>query len=137
MFDEYDKRFQEQFKTAQNGDHQLKSYSRETSSTTHITRNADGSVHKETVTTERLPDGSTKTTRIVNSTPAFNDSRESMTETTVTTRPSTTPADSLEDTSRNRPPIEEKPKIEGNKLEPDKKGNGDPKNWAWWFWSRK
>jgi hypothetical protein len=37
--------------------------------TTHITRTADGTFHKETVTTEQLPDGSTKTSRTVETTP--------------------------------------------------------------------
>jgi hypothetical protein len=54
------------------------------STTTHITHNGDGSVHKETITTQRLADGSTKTTRIVDTTPADGNSR---TETTITTTP--------------------------------------------------
>jgi hypothetical protein len=37
--------------------------------TSNITRNPDGTVHRETVTTERMPDGSTKTSRTVETRP--------------------------------------------------------------------
>jgi hypothetical protein len=131
-FEDFEKRFEDQFKNIQADN---KSYTRETSTTTHITRNADGSVHKETTTTEKLPDGSMKTTRIVNKTPAEGDSR---TETTVKTTPATrASSEDMWRTSRsfeNEDNSTSKPDADASN---DKKGNNDQRNWAWWFWSRK
>jgi hypothetical protein len=132
VFNDFEKRFEERFRGAREDD-TIKSYSTETSTTTHITRNADGSVHKETVTTERMPDGSTKTTRIIDTTPAGADARQSRTETTINTTPSTVPA--IQEKPWPKPQIEEGPKFDPESA--DKKGHNDPKNWTWWFWSRK
>jgi len=133
----------DQFTNAFEGDKNTRSYSMATSTTTHVTRSADGSVHKETVTTERLPDGSTKTTRIVDTTPADGNSR---TETTITTTPSPSPhpqtsypALSEEEDkawSRSRRSIKASEESD-NTTGSDKNGNNNSKNNAWWFWSRK
>ena len=133
-FEEFEKRFHDRFRSLEGEETpQVKPYSTETSTTTQLTRNTDGSVHKETVTTERLADGSTKTTRVVISTPASGDSQQSSTETTVNTTP---PVNTAVDW--NRPRIEEKSQIEMNKSTcPEKSGYNDQKRWAWWFWSRK
>ena len=121
-------------------------YTTASSTTTHMTHNPDGSVHKETITTERLADGSTKTTRIVDSTPADGNLR---TETTITTTPPPpVPGDpylppalaKVEDRPWNRrhrgganTPSETLEKD----VESDKKENNNSKHSAWWFWSRK
>lgn len=131
FFEDFEKRFEERFKRAKEDD-AVKSYSTETSMTTHITRSADGSIHKETITTEWMPDGSTKTTRIVNTTPAGSDAQQSRTETTVNTTPPAAP--SIQEKPWPRPRIEEAPKFDTESVD---KGNSDHKNWAWWFWSRK
>jgi hypothetical protein len=133
-FEEFEKRFHDRFRSLEGEETpQVKSYSAETSTTTQLTRNTDGSVHKETVTTERLADGSTKTTRVVISTPAGGDSQQSSTETTINTTPPVSTA-----VDWNRPRIEEKSQIEMNKSTgSEKSGDNDQKRWAWWFWSRK
>ena len=117
-------------------------YSTATSTTAHMTRNADGSVHKETITTERLFDGSTKTTRIVDTTPADGNSRSETTITTTPPRhpPSTSLPDSFPSSHEVQPgnrhyaikSSEEPEKV----VEADKNENNNLKNSAWWFWSR-
>jgi hypothetical protein len=125
-----EKVFKDRFQQA---DTPVKSYSTETHTSTHIIRNSDGSVHKETITTEKLSDGSTKTTRIVNTTPAGGDAQQSRTETTVNTTPPTV-SSAVEDKAWKLPRDEDK----STKVEMDeKKGNDGQKSWAWWFWSRK
>jgi hypothetical protein len=117
---DFGKRFKERFH--EHIDHpttETKSYSE---TTTHITRAADGTVHEETTTTERLSDGTTKTTKLVK-TPEG----ETRTETIV-----------------NKPLFKERfhalPRGEetvGSAIGlGDKHGNGNG-NKAWWFWSRK
>ena len=136
-FEEFEKRFQDRFRGLQGGDNsQVKSYATETSTTTQITRNADGSVHKETVTTERLADGSTKTTKVVKTTPPAGDSQQSRTETTINTTPPVNTT--MQEKSWNTPRSEET-QIEMKKSTNSDiiKGNNDQKSWAWWFWSRK
>lgn len=127
----------------QNENSMKESYSTRTTTTTHVTQNADGSVYKETVTTEQLPDGSTKTTRIVNTTPGEGD-KPTTTETTVTTIPPSATKEPLE-LSRKRysrlrmpekPHAEEKSQFEERKEVPGKK-DVDQRNWTWWFWSKK
>jgi hypothetical protein len=84
--DELGKRFDERFQALQNSSSKI--ISTETSTTTTITRNPlrVRSVYKETVTTEKLPDGTTKASRSVDTTPA-NDPYQSRTERTVNTSP--------------------------------------------------
>jgi hypothetical protein len=107
-----------------------------TSSETKITRNEDGSVHKETVTTDKLPDGTTRTTRIVDTTPPSGDPYQSRSERTVTTSPVT-------DTTQQDLswPESEKPKAVQRFIEStnkdDTRSNSTPSNPTWWFWSRK
>lgn len=136
-FEDFEKRFHDRFGSIQGGETpQVKSYSTETSTTTQITCNADGSVHKETVTTERLADGSTKTTRVVQTTPVGGDSQQSNTETSVNTTPPTNTA--VEEKSWDRPRIEEKSHIGTDKLtSSEKSGDNDQNGRAWWFWSKK
>jgi len=138
FFEEFEKRFQDRFRKSLRGGEtpQVKSYPTETSTTTHITHNADGSVHKEIVTTERLADGSTKTTRVVQTKPSSGDSQQSNTETTVNTAPPLNAP--KEEKAWNPPRIEDMSQIETDKsTSSNKSGNNDQKNWAWWFWSKK
>lgn len=133
----------DQYKSAFEGDKTSQFYSTATSTTTHVTRNADGSVHKETITTERLSDGSTKTTRIVDTTPADGNSR---TETTITRSPPPPPSpqtsypapSETEDKpwGRHRESNGSSEELE-NGVEADKKETNNSKNSGWWFWSRK
>lgn len=135
-FEDFERRFQDRFRSIKGETPQVKSYSTETSTTTQITHNADGSVHKETVTTERLVDGSMKTTRIVKTTPAGGDSQQSTTETTVNTTPSVNTA--VEEKSWNCPRLERKSQLDKDKSTSSEIGRSkDQKSWAWWFWSRK
>jgi hypothetical protein len=133
FFEDFEKRFEDRFRRAREDD-AVKSYTAETSTTTHITRSADGSVHKETITTERLPDGSTKTTRIVDTTPTGGDTRQSRTETTVNTTPPPI-ASTVHEKPWPKPQIEDAPKFDTESS--DRRETHDPKNWTWWFWSRK
>jgi hypothetical protein len=118
-------------------------YSTASSTTTHMTHNADGSVHKETITTERLADGSTKTTRIVDTTPADGNLRS---ETTITTTPPPPvpgdpylppPLPEAEDRPWNRGSANTLSEKLEKDVESDKKENNNSKHSAWWFWSRK
>jgi len=136
-FESFGKRFEDAFQHLK--DHEpakdINTYSTETSTTTHITRNADGSVHEETTTTERLPDGSTKTTKLVK-TPQG----ETRTE-TIVNKPF------IKERFRALPRPEEStvsangaetmvPSVAAGNV--DNKGNADRRdNRAWWFWSRK
>jgi hypothetical protein len=136
-------------------DGEIKSYSTETWTTTNITRNADGSIHQETVTTERLADGSSKMTKIVDITPAGGDTRQSKTETTITTTPPpekipfedtktmgtkdlSTPSSPQIEHSESRPEVEEKTNV-GRSVERDKgtETGNDQRDWTWWYWSKK
>jgi len=119
------------------------SYSTKTTSTTHVTQNADGSVYKETVTTEQLADGSTKTTRIVNTTPGDGD-QPTTTETTITTIPPSATKEPLGLSQKRhpRPRMLEKPLAEERsqfeeRKEVSEKKDVDQRNWTWWFWSKK
>lgn len=105
-----------------------------TSTSTHTIRNADGSIYKETITSEILSDGSLKTTRIVNTIPPGGDSQQSTTETTVNTTP---PVVSEKRTWKRSGNDEEKAKMKMERCADEKKGNEDQRSWAWWFWSRK
>ena len=155
-WDDFAKHFEANFeKFGNRGDGEMKSYSTETTRTTYITRRADGSIHKETVTTECLADGSSKVTKIVDITPARGDTRQSKTETTITTTPpteknpfedtktmgtndtSTPPLPQIEH-SESRPEVEEKTNVERS-VERDKgTGTGnDQRDWTWWYWSKK
>lgn len=137
------------------GDGEMKSYSTETRTTTNITRKADGSIHKETVTEERLPDGSSKTTRIVDFTPAEGgDTRQPKTETTITTTPPTD-TQTLEEPKPIASQVLSKSSpfqtAQSNSLhQGDEKSNfektverdkgelaKDQKDWTWWYWSKK
>jgi len=129
-WDELVKSFREEIKTLP--EDTAKVYSRETRIETNITRNPDGSVHKETVTTEKLPDGSTKTSRIVDTTPAGEESRESATERTLTAPAANTLLRWEESWSDV-----EKPKAVEKSSDSEKKQENSPNNWTWWFWSRK
>lgn len=154
-WDDFEKHFDanlEQFGNRGNGE--TKSYSMETR--TNITRNADGSIHKETVTTELLADGSSKTTKTVDITPAGGDTRQAKTETTITTTPSTetkpfddhpnsfsasvssNPSSLQTEQLDSRPQIEEKPTFERS-VERDKSNEAgkDQTDWTWWYWSKK
>jgi hypothetical protein len=140
------KELMDQLRTNKPGNIYPTVYTTASSTTTHMTHNADGSVHKETITTERLADGSTKTTRIVDTTPADGNLR---TETTITTTPpppvnvdpySPPALPEAEDTpwnprhggSANKPSEKQEKDVES-----DKKENNNSKHSAWWFWSRK
>jgi hypothetical protein len=136
-FKTFGKAFEDRFQDLKGQeDQETKSYSTETSTTTHITRAADGSVHEETTTTERLPDGTTKTTKLVK-TPEG----ETRTE-TIVNKPvikerfrELSRADNAKNGSSGAETrVTSPPAPMGG---PDNKGNGDAKNWAWWFWSRK
>jgi hypothetical protein len=137
------------------GEGEMKSYSTETRTTTNITRNADGSIHKETVTTERLADGSSKMTKIVDITPAGGDTHQSKTETTITTTPPTekspfeetksigtkdlsTPSSLQIEHSESRPEAEERTNVD-RFVERDKgtETGNDQRDWTWWYWSKK
>jgi hypothetical protein len=122
---DYGKRFKERFHEVK--DHpttETKSYSE---TTTHITRTADGTVHEETTTTERLPDGTTKTTKLVK-TPEG----ETRTE-TIVNKPL------FKERFRALPGGEETSNsASAGNGSGDKHGNGNGNgNKAWWFWSRK
>jgi len=133
-----DRRIHDLYKNARNNI-MSETYSTETSTTSHISRRPDGSVYKETITKEKLADGSTKTTRVVDTTPAGGDSKQSRTETTVTTTPPTRPPPSENAWPEPLPP-EKKPTYEERNEIPERfseKNNGDQRNWTWWFWSRK
>ena len=132
------------FKDSQN---QIESYASETRTTTNITRNPDGSVYKETVTTERLPDGTSRTTRIVDTIPAAHSGQQPRHEETATTTAS----------SKSEPsPVEDKmdqlrihPVEEGDRLQPgglppvvqerraDSEDGKKEGSWTWSFWSKK
>jgi len=133
----FGKRFEDVFQHLK--DHEpikgTNTYSTETSTTTHITRNADGSVHEETTTTERLPDGTTRTTKLLK-TPQS----ETRTE-TIVNKPF------VKERFR-APPRPEEPTVPANGSKTmvpsvaadnvDNKGKEDRRdNRAWWFWSRK
>jgi hypothetical protein len=135
---------------ANRGDANFKSYTTETKSTTNITRNADGSIHKETVTTERLSDGSSKMTRILQVIPTEGDARPSKTETTITTTPAressnSMPTHNLDATSKSLPAQSDLPhQVDEKSIPRDTpelgKGNElgkDQKDWTWWYWSKK
>lgn len=113
--------------------------STEISTTTKITRNLDGSVYKETVTTEKLPDGTTNTTRTVDTTPA-DDPYQSRTERTVTTSPAKDTAmrwgDSVRDECRMEDTKEVKNGMESAAAGKTKEASR-PSDSTWWFWSRK
>lgn len=119
-------------------DSQTQIQSTETTVTTNINRNPDGSVHKETVTTERLADGTTKTTRIVDTTPLTNNSQQPRQEETV----GASPADDW--TCPKSIPVEESwdrqqtavQKVESSAPVPQEGGKKEG-NWTWWFWSKK
>ena len=132
------------------GDADFKSYTTETRTTTNITHNADGSIHKETVTTERLSDGSSKMTRIVDVTPAGGDARQSKTETTITTTPAMEPSkliptQSFDASSKSLPAQSDSPRQldeRSTSRDTSQLGKGtetgkDQKDWTWWYWSKK
>jgi hypothetical protein len=100
-------------------------------------------MHKEIITAEKLSDGSTKTTRIVNTTPAGGDSQQSKIETNV----NSTSSDIKDAKSEMY-----KWKCDGHHknvkrmapqdktldtLRSEEKAKNGQNNWAWWFWSRK
>ena len=135
----------------------------ETRTSTNVTINPDGSSRKETITTEKLADGSSKETRIVETTASReNGGRPIKQERTVKTTPPTKRITSIDDTSEYGDRFVEKEKENGGLLsdylrdiherlqrmekqqdekktkETNGKGNGDnTNNWTWWFWSRK
>ena len=119
-------------------DSQNQIQSTETTVTTNINRNPDGTVHKETVTTERLADGTSKTTRVVITTPPGNNGQQSRQEETV----SASPADDW--TRPKSIPVEEswdQQKTAAQKVESpapvQQEGKKKEGNWTWWFWSKK
>jgi len=109
------------------------------SCTTRITKNADGTIKKETETIEHELDGSSKTTKVVEIMPADGTTR---TETTVkSTPPAVNISTDVPDLTRTR--IEENAQVSPEQtvaLErstvSDKETNGQ-RNSTWWFWSRK
>jgi hypothetical protein len=127
---------------------------KETNTTTHIVRNADGSVYKETVVIEHLSDGSTKTTKIVNNEPAQG---SKITETRIeTTPPSILPK--VSKSSKSSSPVQpgeearrvniEEPEVNAHRIQErvkeqtqsrdiPKGDDGKQRNWTWWFWSSK
>lgn len=135
--DEWAKRFKD-------SQSKFESYSRETRTTTNITRNPDGSIYKETVTTERLPDGTSKTTRIIDTTHPANSGQPHHEEIVTTTPPESKIASA--ETTWDRPrvtPVEDWERLQtespSGKIEkPMQKENGKKEgNWTWWFWSKK
>jgi hypothetical protein len=135
-WDELGKGFDERFKALEDGSSKI--ISTETSTTTKITRNPDGSVYKETVTTEKLADGTTKTTRTVDTT-AANDPYQSRTERTVNTSPTKDTAMRWGDSGPDGCRIEDTKEAKKVRELADtgKKEASRPNDSTWWFWSRK
>ena len=134
----------------------------ETRTSTNVTINPDGSSRKETITTERLADGSSKETRIVETTASReNGGGPIKEERTVKTTPPTKriddepseygdrfvheeketrrlPSDYLADIHERLQRMEKQQAENGKTKDTNGKANGDNNNnWAWWFWSRK
>jgi hypothetical protein len=137
-WDEWSKRvdWAKRFRDSQR---QAESYSTETKTTTNITRNPDGSIYKETITTEHLPDGTSKTTRVVDATPAITNGQPPRDE-TFPSEPKTAPAENPWHWPKGQngdPSSYEKQPTQIEKEQPRMEIAKKEGNWTWWFWSKK